>query len=58
MFEVFLTAEQKGLLKEVRDFVKWVPRQLILDMDDEKIKFSKEFIEERSLQSCHRIELW
>jgi len=33
MFEVFLTAEQKGLLKEVQDFVKWVPRQLILDMD-------------------------
>jgi len=46
VFEVFLTAEQKGLLKEVRDFVKWVPRQLILDMDDEKIKFPKEFIEE------------
>jgi len=46
MFEVFLTAEQKVLLKEVQDFVKWVPRQLILDMDDEKIKFPKEFIEE------------
>ena len=46
MFEVFLTPEQKGLLKEVQDFVKWVPRQLILDMDDEKIKFPKEFIEE------------
>jgi len=46
MFEVFLTAEQKNLLKEAQDLVKWVPRQLILDMDDEKITFPKEFIEE------------
>ena len=46
MFEVFLTTEQRGLLKETQEFVKWVPRQLILDMDDEKIKFPKEFIQE------------
>ena len=46
MFEVFLTKEQKSLMKEARDLVKWVPRQLILDMDDEKITFPKEWIEE------------
>lgn len=46
MFEVFLTKEQKKLMKEARDLVKWVPRQLILDMDDEKITFPKEYIEE------------
>ena len=46
MFEVFLTKEQKRLMKEARDLVKWVPRQLILDMDDEKITFPKEWIEE------------
>ena len=46
MFEVFLTKEQKKLMKEARDLVKWVPRQLILDMDDEKITFPKEWIEE------------
>ena len=46
MFEVFLTKEQKSLMKEARDLVKWVPRQLILDMDDEKITFPKEYIEE------------
>jgi len=46
MFEVFLTKEQRSLRKESQDLVKWVPRQLILDMDDEKIKFPKEWIEE------------
>jgi hypothetical protein len=44
MFEVFLTPEQRGLSKETRDLVKWVPRQLIIDMDDEKITFPKEWI--------------
>jgi hypothetical protein len=46
MFEVFITKEQKGLQREAQDLVKWVPRQLILDMDDEKITFPKEWIEE------------
>ncbi len=46
MFEVFLTKEQRSLRKEAQDLVKWIPRQLILDMDDEKIKFPKEWIEE------------
>ena len=46
MFEVFLTKEQKSLRKEAQDLVKWVPRQLILDMDDEKIKFPTDYIRE------------
>lgn len=46
MFEVFITEKQKALLREAQDLVKWVPRQLILDMDDEKITFPKEWIEE------------
>jgi hypothetical protein len=37
MFEVFLTEDQKRLRQEVRDFVKSIPKQLILDMDAEKI---------------------
>ena len=46
MFDVFVTDEQKVLLKETQDFVRWVPRQLIIDMDDDKIKFPTEFIRE------------
>jgi len=46
MFEVLMTEEQKKLRDEVRDLVKSVPRQLILDMDADKISFPKEFLQE------------
>jgi len=46
MLEVFLTEEQKNLKREVQDFVKSVPRQLILDMDADKVKFPYEFVTE------------
>ncbi len=44
MFEVLMTAEQKDLREEVRELVKSVPRQLILDMDAERVTFPKEFL--------------
>lgn len=46
MLEVFLTEEQKKLREELRDFVKSIPRQLLLDMDDDKVRFPKEFLVE------------
>lgn len=46
MLEVFFTPEQRKLKQEVQDFVKSVPRQLILDMDADKIKFPYEFVRE------------
>jgi len=46
MLEVFLSEEQKKLRQEVRDLVGSVPRQLILDMDADKIKFPDEFVKE------------
>lgn len=46
MFEVLMTDEQKGLRDELRGLVKSVPRQLILDMDAEKVIFPKEFLVE------------
>ena len=46
MLEVYLTEEQKKFKREVQDFVKSVPRQLILDMDADKIKFPDEFVRE------------
>jgi hypothetical protein len=46
MLEVFLTEEQKNLKRQVQDFVKSVPRQLILDMDADKVKFPYEFVRE------------
>jgi butyryl-CoA dehydrogenase len=46
MFDCLLTGEQKALREEVRDLVRWVPRQMILDMDEERIRFPKEFLRE------------
>ncbi len=46
MLEVFMTEERRKLKEEVEDFVKSVPRQLIMDMDADKITFPKEWVAE------------
>jgi acyl-CoA dehydrogenase len=46
MFEAMLTEEQRTLRDEARDFARWTPRQLILDMDAERIKYPREFVRE------------
>ena len=46
MFEVFMTEEQKRLREEVRGLVKSMPRQLLLDMDADKVRYPKEFLVE------------
>jgi alkylation response protein AidB-like acyl-CoA dehydrogenase len=46
---------------EVRAFVKTVPRQLILDMDADKVQFPKEFLSEagkRNLMGCRYPIKW
>ena len=35
MFDYLLSKEQLKIRDEVREFVKWVPRQMILDMDQD-----------------------
>jgi butyryl-CoA dehydrogenase len=55
MYDFLLTEEQRRIRDEARDFVKWVPRQMILDMDTDAIKFPKEFLQEagkRNLLGC------
>ena len=46
MFEHLLTKEQIKIRDEVREFVKEIPRDLILDMDADKIKFPREYLRE------------
>ena len=46
MFDYMLSPEQLQLLKEVRGLINWVPRQMILDMDRDKIQFPKAFLQE------------
>ena len=61
MFDCLLTEEQKQLKQDAREFVKTIPRQMILDMDAEKIRFPKEFLQEagrRNLMGCRYPTQW
>jgi len=44
MLEALMTDQQKALRDEVRKFVKSVPKQLLLDMDMDRIKYPKEYV--------------
>src|ERR1700690_3475509 len=46
MFDHLLNEEQRRVRDAARDFVKSTPRQLILDMDEEKIRFPREWLRE------------
>jgi len=61
MFDFLLTDEQLALRDEVRDLVRWVPRQMILDMDADKLVFPREFLAEagrRNLMGCRYPKQW
>ena len=46
MIEALLTSPQQELRNEVRDFVRSVPRQLVLDMDADKVRYPREYVRE------------
>jgi alkylation response protein AidB-like acyl-CoA dehydrogenase len=46
MLEAILESAQNELRDEVRAFVQWVPRQLILDMDADRVRYPREYVEE------------
>ncbi len=61
MFDYLLNDKQKKLKQEARDFVKSIPRKMILDMDADEIKFPKEFLQEAgrlNLLGCRYPEKW
>ena len=61
MFDHLLSSKAIALRAEVRDLVKWVPREMILDMDRDRIRFPKEFLQEagrRNLMGCRYPEQW
>ena len=61
MFDYLLNEDQKKIRDEVRDFVKWVPREMVLDMDADRIRFPKAFLEEagrRHLLGCRYPQKW
>jgi alkylation response protein AidB-like acyl-CoA dehydrogenase len=46
MFEAMLTEGQRALRDQVREFVRSVPRQLILDMDGDRVRYPRDFVRE------------
>jgi len=61
MFDYLLTKEQLKIRDEARDLVKWVPRDTVLAMDTDQIKFPKEFLQEaarRNLMGCRYPKQW
>jgi len=46
MFDHLLDDSQRALRDEVRDLVRWVPRELILAMDRDEVRFPREFLAE------------
>ncbi len=61
MYDFLLNERQLALREEVRDLVRWVPKQMILDMDADRIRFPREFLAEagrRNLMGCRYPEAW
>ncbi|MDA8141856.1 MAG: acyl-CoA dehydrogenase family protein, partial [Desulfobacteraceae bacterium] len=61
MFDFLLSPQALEFRQEIVDLVKWVPRQMILDMDQDKIQFPKEFLKEagrRNLMGCRYPKRW
>ena len=46
MFDYMMTPEQKALQQETREFVKTIPKQLLIDMDQDKVQYPRQFIED------------
>ncbi|MEJ5366244.1 MAG: acyl-CoA dehydrogenase family protein [Desulfosoma sp.] len=61
MFDCLMDEKTRRWRDEVREFVKSIPRQMILDMDADKIRFPKEFLQEagrRNLLGCRYPKRW
>ncbi len=61
MHDYLLSEEQSALREEVRELVRWVPREMILDMDRDRIQFPRDFLAEagrRNLMGCRYPEKW
>jgi len=61
MFDHLLSPEALKFREEVRDLVAWVPREMILAMDRDEIRFPREFLREagrRNLMGCRYPRRW
>src|SRR5512143_2794610 len=55
MMDSLLTSGQIAVRDEARAFAREVPRQLLLDMDADKVRYPREYIQQ--LAACHFLGL-
>lgn len=61
MFDFLLSKKALRFKEEIQELVRWVPKQMILDMDQDKIRFPKAFLKEagrRNLMGCRYPRQW
>ncbi len=61
MYDFLLNDERRQLRAEVRDLVRWVPRDMIVAMDRDELHFPEAFLREagrRHLLGCRHPERW
>ncbi|RJP13996.1 MAG: acyl-CoA dehydrogenase [Candidatus Abyssobacteria bacterium SURF_5] len=61
MFDMLLNEKEKAVKREVRDFVKSIPAQLLKDMDEGKVMYPREIAQEaarRKLLGLRFPEVW
>ena len=61
MFDNLMTPTQRAIRDAARDFVKDTPRELILDMDADKVRFPREWLREagrRNLLGVRHATQW
>jgi butyryl-CoA dehydrogenase len=61
VFDYLLSEKVLAFRREIRELVRWVPRDMILDMDRDKIRFPREFLREagrRNLLGCRYPRRW
>ena len=51
MLDILLTPEQRALRDEARTFAREVPRQLLLDMDADKVRYPREYVQKLAAQN-------
>ncbi|WP_374712724.1 acyl-CoA dehydrogenase family protein [Symbiobacterium terraclitae] len=51
MFDFLLTAEQRAVRDEAREFVRSIDPQLLIDMDEDKVQYPRSFVEEAAARN-------
>ena len=51
MLDILLTNDQRALRDKARAFARQVPRQLLLDMDADTVRYPREYVQQLAAQN-------